>query len=242
MRHPTHHDVILSRFTIPTLPTTQPRQLNNIAPKIEHSRTKINWSKDGLLSYCELVAPHLRHAREMWLDPSSQSSMSVLLSITSSILTKCATMTNKFIVMSSKSTTKSKRTPKAIKLAKNKMTKTHNFYKRIAIKDSKHTVAAAKDSFNCSKKKYKQAVKHTRLQESLQRYHRIDDIFANPGSAYAYIRSCRKSKPKKIEKLTVGDKVYMGAGVADGFYDSMTVLNCDDWVQTKTRFLLKVGS
>ena len=35
-----HHDVILSRFTIPTLPTTQPRQLNNIAPKIEHSRTK----------------------------------------------------------------------------------------------------------------------------------------------------------------------------------------------------------
>ena len=82
-----HHDVILSSFTIPTLPTIQPGQVYDIAPKLEHSRTKVHWSEEGQLNYCELVAPHLKQAREKWLDASSQSSMSVLLSITSSIMT-----------------------------------------------------------------------------------------------------------------------------------------------------------
>ena len=73
-----HHDVILSSFTLPII---QPGHVYDIAPKLEHSRMKVHWSEEGQLNCCELVAPHLKQAREMWLDASSQSSMSVLLSI-----------------------------------------------------------------------------------------------------------------------------------------------------------------
>ena len=49
-----------------------------------------------------------------------------------------------------------------------------------------------------------------------------------PSAAYAYIRSCKRTKQRKIEHLTVGDKTYTGAAVSDGFYESMTSLKqCD---------------
>ena len=67
-----------------------------------------------------------------------------------------------------------------------------------------------------------------RLRDSLERYAKLDDIFVNPASAYSYLRQCRKSKPTQINHLSVGDKVYAGQAVCDGFYDSMTSLKqCD---------------
>ena len=72
-----------------------------------------------------------------------------------------------------------------------------------------------------------------RLKDSLSRYHRLDDIFANPTSAYSYIRSCRKTKPRSIGQLTVGDEVYVGESVCDGFYKSMTAIKQCDQEQLK---------
>ena len=101
-----HHDVILSSFTIPTKEELPLSPLNMIAPKIEHTRTRIDWSETGQLEYCNLVAPYLRQVREQWLDVHSQHSMSIFLSMTSNILTKCATVTNKFKEIGSKTITK----------------------------------------------------------------------------------------------------------------------------------------
>ena len=39
---------------------------------------------------------------------------------------------------------------------------------------------------------------------------------------YAFIRSSRVTANTSIEKLTVGDKVYLDNKVADGFYDALT--------------------
>ena len=91
-----HHDIILSSFTIPTKDKTQPIITYPAAPKVQHSRTRIIWSEDGQKEYEKLAAPYLKQARERWLDAGSQASMSMLLSITNSILTKCATTTNNF--------------------------------------------------------------------------------------------------------------------------------------------------
>ena len=57
----------------------------------------------------------------------------------------------------------------------------------------------------------------------------LDTILTDkPAKVYSYLRSIRKTKTAKIEKLTVGDKVYEGGSVADGFFDSMTALkSCD---------------
>ena len=78
--------------------------------------------------------------------------------------------------------------------------------------------------FISTKKKYRQQVRQHRLGDSLRRYHMLDDVFRKPASAHAYIRSCRSSKPRKIEQLRVEDKVYRGGAVCDGFYESMTML------------------
>ena len=72
-----HHDVILSSFTIPTKEDIPLSPLNIVAPKIEHTRTRIDWSETGQLEYCNLVAPYLRQVREQWLDAHSQQSMSI---------------------------------------------------------------------------------------------------------------------------------------------------------------------
>jgi hypothetical protein len=91
-----------------------------------------------------------------------------------------------------------------------------------------HQVPHSRSIFICNKKKYRHALRHLRLKDNLERYHKLDEIFTKPTSAYSYLRSCRRSKASKIEKLLVGDKVYVGPAVSDGFYDSMTSLKqCD---------------
>ena len=111
--------------------------------------------------------------------------MSVLLSVTSDILTKCATMTNTLKFLDDKRVTKCKSTTKAIRLATNKM------------------ITAHKKQKNAVNSKFKSSAPKARLKESIQRYHKVDDIFFQPSKAYAYIKSCRSVKPKKIELLTV---------------------------------------
>ena len=200
-----HHDIILSKFTIPVHAPTQRRTVLDSAPKLDHTRTRMDWSEEGKQEYCELVGPYLRQAREDWLDSSSQVSMSVLLSVTSSILTKCATMTNKFKVLGTKTCPKSKSILKVIKLATNKMNKAHNTLKNTEKQKIKNLSTNARIAFNCTKKKFRQSVRQHRLKDSLSRYHKLDSIFTNPSSAFAYIKSCRASKPAKIEHLSVGD-------------------------------------
>ena len=211
-----HHDVIMSSFTVPTQAIAQPRRLHDIAPKLHHIRTRVVWSEQGQQEYCDLVGPHLRQAREQWLDASSQQAMSVLLSLTSEILTKCATMTNTFKIVGEKRVTKSRSTPKAIRLATNKMIMAHKKLKNVVNSKFKSNTSRARDTFAITRKKYRQSVRHHRLKESLQRYRKVDDIFLQPSKAYAYIKSCRSAKPKKIELLTVGN---VGQQVCDGFYN-----------------------
>ena len=216
-----HHDVILSDFSVPTQAVTYTSALHNIAPRVEHARSKIFWSEEGKQEYCELVEPHLREAREKWLDPDSQMSMSVLLSLTNEILTKCATITNEYKIISTKKMTKARRTPKPIQLASNKMAKAHK-----ALKLNKMTGDTQKlhEKFMATRRKYRQVVRSYRLKDAMHQYSQLDNIFLKPSSAYAYIRSCKSTKARQIEQLTVGEECYMGSAVCDGFYKSMTAI------------------
>ena len=222
-----HHDPILSTFSLPPCMVPKSSCKNITAPKLDYTRTKIEWSEKGKLDYSELVQPLLRQARDRWCDPGSQISMSVLLSLTSNILSKCATQTNKFKEVGAGSTIKSKRCPKAIQLVKNKLNKAHRRYKdaeKLKYKD----IESHREAFKVAKKKYQQLIRKHRLYSNIKRYSNLDMMFSNPASAHAYIRSCKKSQPRKIELLRVGDLEYQGSNVCDGFYHSMTTLKqCD---------------
>ena len=78
-------------------------------------------------------------------------------------------------------------------------------------------------------KAYRQTVRKVRLKQSVKRDKKLDTILSkDPRAVYSYLQSTRKPKSSNIQHLTVGDKVYAGDMVADGFYQSMTSLKtCD---------------
>ena len=222
-----HHDPILSSFSVPSCITPKKNSKNITAPKVDYTRTKIEWSVKGKSVYSDLVQPMLRQARDTWCDPTSQTSISVLLSLTNKILIKCAMQSNKFKEVGASSTTKSKRCPKAIKLVKNKLNKAHRLY-REAERNKSEKLESLYEAFKVVKKNYHQVIRRHRLYINIQRYNNLDKMFSKPATAHAYMRACKKSKPRMIEVLQVGDLVYQGSDVCDGFYHSMTALKqCD---------------
>ena len=92
-----HHDIILSVCSIPrTLPSHSQEYLVN-APRISNTRTKIIWSEEGIAAYEQAVGTGLADLSERWGNPSSRSSLSVLLSSTYQCLSFAASSTNKSV-------------------------------------------------------------------------------------------------------------------------------------------------
>ena len=120
--------------------------------------------------------------------------MSVLLSLTNNIMSKCATITNDFTTVEAKAKTKSRKVPKVIKNAKGKLISAHKKYKlsEKSPRSYHDQVQYSKTVFICNKKKYRQALRQHMLRESLERFKKRDDISVNPTSAYSYLRSCMK--------------------------------------------------
>ena len=87
----------------------------------------------------------------------------------------------------------------------------------------------AKEELLTARTRYRQTVRRERLKESIERDSRLHSIVTkNPRSIYSYLRSIRKTNNSTIQALHVGEKLYEGDSVADGFYDSMTSLkSCD---------------
>ena len=50
-----HHDIIISTFSVPTAAPSLTQLELTVAPKIDHTRTKIAWSEDGQASYSQYV-------------------------------------------------------------------------------------------------------------------------------------------------------------------------------------------
>ena len=93
-----HHDLILSVSTVPQHHKDQVDKGDNlVAPKIENKRHKIVWSEEGAIAYQNLVSPHLQALREIWLQSTSASSMSILLQATNMVLSEAALLSNKSI-------------------------------------------------------------------------------------------------------------------------------------------------
>ena len=206
-----HHDPILSEFALP-LQLSEPNLDNLItAPRVDIKREKIIWTEDGISAYHSLVAPQLEKLRERWLDPTSKTSMSVLLDATNKLLDKAAKLTNKTHVIGVKHIVSSARTPRAIIRAQKLLNK-------LARTKPKHS-----PEIKSAKANYRRVVRRARIQADVERFAKFDKIMdENPRSAFAFIRSCRKSAPVTLSKLKVGEKVYSGKLVPDGFYDSMS--------------------
>ena len=89
-----HHDIILTEFTLPLGGAEQHREHHIPAPRLDIQRSKITWSERGIEEYSSLVSSHLVRIRDRWLVPSSQVCMSILLKLTNIVMARAATITN----------------------------------------------------------------------------------------------------------------------------------------------------
>ena len=111
-----HHDLLLSVFSLyPLQEDLISVATNTIAPQVKNTRTKVCWSDAGITKYQELVQPHLHRIQDLWLNPASKSSMSMLLQSTHQVMSSAVAMTNKSIAMNVFSPPKSKEIPKGIR-------------------------------------------------------------------------------------------------------------------------------
>ena len=209
--------MIVSQCTVPAIPTYSPEKDDLVtAPRLCNNRETIVWSPEGAARYEGILKPVLKSLRESWLGPSSTSSTSVLLHMTNHVLRNAASASNKAVSLSVKTSPRKSRTPWLIRRAEQKLKQNHKKWKR---------GLTSKSSYTNALKVYKKTVRRVRLEKDFDRDNRLLSILSdNPSSLYSFIKASRNNQPTKIEKLTVQDKVYLGAKVADGFYDAMTAL------------------
>ena len=217
-----HHDVILSEFS---LPSQEPTSLTNdciTAPRTTFLRRKILWTDTGISEYQSLVGAQLAELRQVWQNSSSLASTSILMQSTNCILTLAANTTNPSIDLNERKKTRSSKTPKTVLAAQRKLQAKYRWWLR-------RPTPMAREHFLEAKKKYRQSVRIERLHQAVKRDTMLDSILTkNPKTIYSYLRSIRKTNTSSIQTLSVGERVYEDGAVADGFYDSMTALKtCD---------------
>ena len=109
-----HHDVIVSVLGLAKNPP-EVTTAKTEATTVPNNKERIIWADEKLPLYQELIGQNLSDLRDRWLVPSSRTCVSILIKLTSEILASASSSSNKSISLSSKSSPKSSRVPKAIK-------------------------------------------------------------------------------------------------------------------------------
>ena len=212
-----HHDAIISAFCVPKHDVEAPQTNLIKAPRVAQKRTKVVWSEQGIQDYSDLVSEPLRRIRSTWTRPYSQASMSILLTLTNTVMTRAANVTNKSKILAEPVPNK-KKVPKVITIVKNRLNKAHRMYRDMPTKETKEHLRQCR-------KTYHQTVRAQRLQADVERDCKLYNIMgASPDVVFNFVKSLKSSKSTNIAKLTVGNKTYFGNDIPDGFYDSMSSL------------------
>ena len=217
-----HHDIIMSEFTLPHQPPPLPQPDLIVAPRTMYRRNKIIWTEEGIQQYKTMIAAQLQELRNRWLSPDSKAATAILLQSTNNILGFTAVTTNPSVCMNDSKKIKVLKTPHHVQMAKRRLDSRHR-------QMLKRGTLRSQVQLKIARKHYRQAVRSWRLSQALKRDSRLDSILSNnPKQIYSYLRSVRRPKNSAIQSLSVGHKLYEGSMVGDGFYESMSSLkSCD---------------
>ena len=218
-----HHDIVISSVKLTNIGVTVPPPDLVSAPRITNRRTKTVWSHLGSEEYRATISPLLKLLREIWLDSTSTTCMSVLLNVTNYIMASIASKTNKTVSLNKKPVCKSSPTPPTVLSAKKQLTKA---YEKLR---GARSDPVQRQRFKMAQKAYRSSVRAHRVKEGSKRDEKLYSILTdNPSLLFKHIKSLRKTGSTAIQKLTVGQKIYEGETVPDGFFDSMTgIKSCD---------------
>ena len=221
-----HHDVLISACNIPSSLTSNVLlQPLHSAPRIENNRHKIIWSEKGAAEYEVIISNLLPGLRNRWLLPSSQASTSVLLQSTNALLTLAASISNRVVSLASPISTKSERLPKEVRKSGNDLSKLNSEYRHLVHSQAPEIrISLIKARLKYLKNNHRKLIRQSRVKKNLHRDNKLQDrIKANKA-----IKHAKNSSSRDIHKLRVGDKVYEGPHVPDGFYHSISSLKTID--------------
>ena len=225
-----HHDLLLTACSVPATPCQPLDQAKNLkAPRLVNDKHRIIWSEDTLPMYQGVLSSYLPHVRRQWLDPSSETSMSILLEVTNMILSESALMFNKSIQLATSTIPKSAKVPLAIKRSNNKLASIARKMRQQS-QDRRFSpciLLQTRAKYKKVKSEHRRLVRRQRMVECNQRDSELFSIFSNSNRTYQRIRLTRKTSSIPIKKLHVRDKVYEGDNVCDGFYDSIAYLKTE---------------
>ena len=221
-----HHDVLISKFSL--LLTSSPRSAheNPLAPTIPNSRVKIQWSSSGIELYRNSIDQTLSRMRATWLDSSSPASFSVLLQSTYSFLDHSARNTNKYIDLGKERTHKSARKPSPIVRSERRILRHHQVLKSVR-KDSMAYITCNK-LYREEKRRHNRLSRLYRVRDCWLRDRTLDGLLSrDPFPAYQSIKRLRSSRQQKVNIMKVGSWTYHGETVPDGIFESIRSLKSD---------------
>ena len=225
-----HHDVLVSSCSIPSKPDPVDISENVVAPRIENNRHKIVWSQEGISKYEEITSLLLPGIRTRWLESSSETSMSVLLQATNFLMNQAAAEANKVVPLHISVAPKSANIPKPIRKSSNLLSMLNSRVKYLLSNPftSEESLEEAKMRLKIQKNRHRRLVRWTRHRLNLARDTRLRPDCSDGGKMSQVIKQTTTKAPLAIHKLHVGNKVYEGKYVPDGFYDSISSLKSLD--------------
>ena len=225
-----HHDLLLSVTTVPSQPeSVQPpdKSRNLVAPRLLNTRHKILWTEETIHEYESLVSHHLPRIRKEWLNPASETSMSILIECTNMILSQAALMLNKSIQLSNPSSPKSAKIPAVIQRSNRRLLQTARKLRMQSQNPifSHSVLERTRTKYKSQKAHHQRLVRRRRMLESNKHDAMTFSVYTSESpTLYQAIRAARRTADVPVKKLTVGDKLYEGDEVCDGFYDSISYL------------------
>ena len=224
-----HHDLIISSFHLPNKDPAKDDIDNVVAPRVENLRTKIVWSDHGINDYQNIVIPELLRIQQLWYNSDiSKTSLSILFESTNNILARSAELTNKTVKLSESNFPKSKPIPLSIRKSANLLKKKHKCLK-YALENTTENLDEVREDYIAFRRSHRQLVRKYKAEDAITRDTKTFEILSNnPTHLFKKIKSTRRNKAAKINKLFVGNKTYHEASVPDGFYDSISSLKSRD--------------
>ena len=222
-----HHDVILSSFSLPVFKVAAKQDFLIEAPRVPNKRVKVIWKEDCIPSYHENVERELSLLRSNWLSPLSKSSISSIFELTNIILSQAAKQTNYVVDLSApRRSKKSVKVPEIINSRKD-LTSLHNKIK--LIKDTEE-LEAHKLILKDKKREHRQLVRHLKHKDDIKR----DEALSNSTNLFNYIKSARASSDTLVPFITVNQNKYVGDRVPDGLFESISNLKKQNTLQLQS--------
>ena len=232
------HDIILSSFSLPFSPRPNSSSKSR-APTIPNNKHKVVWNDEGILSYRDLLSPRLLSLRQNWNAPQSSVSFSVLLQCTNEALISAAKATNKVVDLTKDFKKKKELIPVEVSAAAKVKLEAHKAWLE-ASEDpsaSEHHKSETKFNFKLARNNHRRLWRRHLSNKAAEQSSRVHSILdKDPSKAFKELKSLKSAPSNKISELKVGDKLYLGDDVAEGFFSNMKTLktmssetkNCTD--------------